>query len=411
MTAKLAVGYLHVGQPQHGVSRYGRLLAAEARSRPELLVREAELLLDGHRKENRRRLLRAAGDLAGADVVHLQYNSQLVTSVWGPGWSQLANLRAFVQRVRAPLAVSVHDLFPPASLREIGELTRTKIALLAQRRLAKLVRSPVAAEEVPSFGLRSKVRRNFRPEAVTLRWLARGGRQLIVCSQEERERLHEFLPDAAVTVIPHFVETRALPTRPDDAKRALGLGDSRVVTLLGYIHPRKGHVLLVDAMPYLPADVVVVFAGGAAPEQTAYLTELLNAARATGTAERLRVTGYLPESELEQYLAATDLAVCPFTDASASGSLSTWISVQKPVLASDLPLISEYNSIEPGAIVTFQPYTAAAFSAAICRLLNTGQGEMNAAIGRLREKLSISRMLARHVSTYELLLGSDGTGR
>jgi glycosyltransferase involved in cell wall biosynthesis len=411
VTAKLAVGYLHVGRPQHGVSRYGRLLAAEARTRPELLVREAELLLDGQGKENRHRLLRAAGDLAGADVVHLQYNTQLASSVWGPGWSQLANLWTFVRRVHAPLAVSVHDLFPPASWRVISQLTRTKIALLARHRLARVMRSPAAAEEVPSFGLRSKLRRNFRPEAVTLRWLARGGRHLIVCTQEERERLNEFIPGATVTVIPHFVETRVLPVARGDAKQALGLGDRRVVTLLGYIHPRKGHVLLVDAMPHLPPDVIVVFAGGAAPEQGGYLAELLNAARVTGTAERIRVTGYLPESELEQYLAATDLAVCPFTAASASGSLSTWISVQKPVLASDLPQISEYNQIEPGAIETFRPYTAGAFAEAVCRLLNTGREEMHAAVGRLREKLSISRMLARHVSAYELLLGADETGR
>ncbi len=248
MTLKLGVGYLHVGKPQHGVSRFGRLLAAEARSCPELRVLEAELLLDGDWKKNRRGLLRAAGDLSHADVVHLQYNSQLASSVWGPGWSQLANLWTFVQRVRPPLTISVHDLFPPTNWRVIRRLTATKLTLLAHQRVARLVRSPREAASVPSFGLRSKVRYNFRPEAMTLRWLSGGRRQVLVCTKEERERLQEFVPSARVTVIPHFVENRELRLSIEAAKQVVGLTGKRVVTLLGYIHARKGHELLVDAM-------------------------------------------------------------------------------------------------------------------------------------------------------------------
>lgn len=398
--AKLTVGYVHVGRPQHGVSRYGRLLAAEARGCPDLIVREAELLLDGGREENRNRLVRAASDLAGTDVIHLQYNNQLLKSVWGPGWSQLANLWTFIRRVRAPVVLSVHDLFPPTSWPVVRQLARTKIKLLVRRRLARLVGSPAAAEEVPRFALKSKVRRNLRPDAVTLRWLGRRRRQLMVCTEEERNRLTEFVPGAGVTVIPHFVEKRLLPMSGDDAKRALGLSGTRVVTLLGYIHPRKGHALLVDAMSYLPPDVVVVVAGGAEPDHAAYLEQLLAAGRAAGNADRLRVTGYLTDTELDQYLAATDLAVCPFTATSASGSLSTWLSASKRILASDVPQVAEYNRIEPHAIGTFSPYTASALAQGICQLLHPGPMATDPPIGRLREKLSISRVLERHVLEY-----------
>ncbi len=160
----------------------------------------------------------------------------------------------------------------------------------------------------------------------------------------------------------------------------------------------------------LPSDIMVVFAGGASREQAGYLGGLIERARIAGTADRIRVTGYLPENELEQYLAATDLAVCPFAEASASGSLSTWISVQSSVLASDLPLIAEYNSIEPGAIDTFYPYTASALADAICRLLSRGSGTEQP-VGRLRQKLSISRTLASHVRVYKQLVHSAGSRR
>jgi glycosyltransferase involved in cell wall biosynthesis len=294
--------------------------------------------------------------------------------------------------------VSVHDLFPPTSWRVIRQLARTKIELLGRRRLAWLVGSPAA--EVPRFALKAKVRCNLRPDAVTVRWLGRRRRKLMVCTEEERNRLTEFSPGIRVTVIPHFVEKRVLPMSRDDAKRALGLGGTRVVTLLGYIHPRKGHALLVDALSCLPPDVVAVVAGAAEPDHAAYLQQFVAAGRAAGNADRLRVTGYLPDRQLDLYLAATDLAVCPFTATSASGSLSTWLSASKRILASDIPQIAEYNRMEPHAIGTFSPYTASAFAQGIYRLLHPGPMAMDAAIGGLREKLSISRVLDHHIVEY-----------
>ncbi|NJR49044.1 MAG: hypothetical protein HC780_05175 [Leptolyngbyaceae cyanobacterium CSU_1_3] len=43
----MKVGYLHIGEPEHGIARYGRYLANEARTRPELTVIEATVLLTG----------------------------------------------------------------------------------------------------------------------------------------------------------------------------------------------------------------------------------------------------------------------------------------------------------------------------------------------------------------------------
>ena len=67
---------------------------------------------------------------------------------------------------------------------------------------------------------------------------------------------------------------------------------------------------------------------------------------------------------------ASHLAGCPFEMLSASGSLSTGVSLGRPILASDLPQIAEYNRIEPGAIKTFQPYTSEALAAAITHQLS-----------------------------------------
>ena len=49
----MKIGYVQVGAPWHGVTRHGRLLAAEARERADLIVLECEVELSGNRREDR----------------------------------------------------------------------------------------------------------------------------------------------------------------------------------------------------------------------------------------------------------------------------------------------------------------------------------------------------------------------
>jgi glycosyltransferase involved in cell wall biosynthesis len=235
-------------------------------------------------------------------------------------------------------------------------------------------------------------------DAFTLWWLSRRARLLLVCSQEERRRVAHILPSVRAQVVAHFVESRPPIPSMTDAKASLGLSGQRVVTLLGFIHGRKGHDLLVDAMPRLAPDVTVVFAGGATAEHEAYVERLRDRARTLGVAHRLRVTGRLAEPELERWMACTDLAVCPFVRVAASGSVSTWLSLGKPILATDLPLIAEYNAMEPGAIRCFRPYTATALADAITSVLSEADDRQAEAAGRLRDHLSIAAVCERHLA-------------
>ena len=96
----------------------------------------------------------------------------------------------------------------------------------------------------------------------SLRWLGRSADRIVVHSQIEVERLRGIVPVDKVRVVPHFVEHRELPVTPEVAREQLGLSDRRIVTLLGFVYGRKGHRYAVDAVPALPPDVVMVYAGG-----------------------------------------------------------------------------------------------------------------------------------------------------
>ena len=71
--------------------------------------------------------------------------------------------------------------------------------------------------------------------------------------------------------------------------------------------------------------------------------------------DRFRITGYLSEEEMGTWMAATHLAILPFTDLSASGSMSSWISSGKPMLVSDLPGTRAYARRMPDALHFFGP--------------------------------------------------------
>lgn len=405
----MRLGYLHVGPPEHGVCRYGRLLAAQARQRSELTVLEAQVTLTTDRQRNRELLTAAAQQLATAEVIHLQYSGSNNKPLWGGGWEQLRHLRQFRRLCRCPLVVTLHDVYDlPPSWKSVLKLVYRKLQPAAVTAAPQTHQpqppSPPESAPVATSSVTKAVRLlrfMSNPDALALRWLWRQVKLILVCSAEEARRLSAFVDNSdKIGVVPHFVEQRSLSISSSAARAALQLNQQqKIVTLLGFIHHRKGHQLLVEAIPELPPDVLVVFAGGHSPGNAEFLQQLLAMAQQTGVGDRLRVTGYLSEAELEKYLVATDLAVCPFKSFSASGSLSTWISVARSILVSDLPQVEEYNHLEPAAIHTFVPYTPAALAAAIRQLLPSCQHQ-NPAVARLCQLLSLPVILDTHLNYY-----------
>jgi len=150
------------------------------------------------------------------------------------------------------------------------------------------------------------------------------------------------------------------------ARTGIGAEGVRTVTLLGWIFPQRSKV---GGQSHSTTDVKVIFAGRPS-DKCGWFAESPYASKDNGSRGAPKQATYLRRAE--RYLVATDLAICPFKNCSASGSLSTWISVAHPtILAFDLPPKRKYNRLEPGAIKTFHPYTPAALAQAIRQLLPT----------------------------------------
>jgi glycosyltransferase involved in cell wall biosynthesis len=394
----LSLGYLHLQPPgsadqEHGVTRYGRLLADQMAQVPETIVKSMTVaLMDGNLDADRANLQTAAARLSDLDLVHIQYSKYLWADRqgnWGPD-----RLFAFLDALSCPVVVTLHDV--DANLYGPGQLWRGLIQeWQKQRRFSK----------GRSLALRSTwlgFRKSTLADSQTLKSLLRRSAAALVCHQAEVDRLRNLPGHRKIQVMPHFIEARSLDETPiAQRQQQLGL-QGPVITLQGYLYPGKGHRLILEAVAQIP-EATLVFAGGPSVGSEALQAGLEARAIELGMADRLRITGYLDETMLIQYLQATDVAVCPFEKLSASGSIATWVALGQQPLASDLPQIRELNGMVAGAIETFAPYEAATLAGAIRGRL-ARDCEPNAAVLELRSRLSLGAIGDRHRRLYSELM-------
>jgi hypothetical protein len=151
----------------------------------------------------------------------------------------------------------------------------------------------------------------------------------------------------------------------------------------------------------LPDDVLVVYAGGNVAGREVALAKIQERARELRLGpDRLRITGWLTEEQLDEWIAATHLAILPFRDLSASGSLSTWIAAGKPMLVNDLPGFAEYNARVPGALRVAPSLEPVVLAEAIERELAGGLPDIDPRVVALRDDLSVAKTLDRYLDVF-----------
>lgn len=262
----------------------------------------------------------------------------------------------------------------------------------AGRRLARLRRA----------GFFSPVQRNLLP---LHRHVLDRSLGVIVHSRFAASRL-EVAAGVPVLVVPHHVPSPAatLDGLDQEAARArLGLpgGDEPLLLSLGFVTRAKGLDVALQALARLKAERVpcrLVVAG--ARDGSLELARLVGEA---GVEDRVRVLGWVPETEFFALLRAADLLLSlrPASSGESSGVLARALGAGLPALSYDIGPASEY----PDRFVEKVPFgagdAAAAVAEAIKRLLSDRAGlrargaEARAALRRDRApEASAERLLA-----------------
>jgi glycosyltransferase involved in cell wall biosynthesis len=169
-----------------------------------------------------------------------------------------------------------------------------------------------------------------------------GVSDLIIAHTFESKELLEKLgvPPAKLCVIPHGSFEKRKFLEKNECKRKLGLEGKTVMTILGFVTPKKGHDLVIPLLQQIDANVQLVVAGGPQTDADAeFLEKLKGLVEQYHCSDRVTFTGYLPDLSL--ILNATDLAVLPYRSVTDSGVLHLLVSYRVPTIASDLKAFKE----------------------------------------------------------------------
>jgi glycosyltransferase involved in cell wall biosynthesis len=182
-----------------------------------------------------------------------------------------------------------------------------------------------------------------------LTWKAFAAADAVIAqSDADRDTIAARFSAMPIRVLPHPVEARPLADRVA-ARRKLGI-DRPLVLFLGLIRPYKGLDVLFRASPRIVeetgASIAVV--GEVFPDSREEVARLMKLPVAAHV--RL-VDRYVTEGEMDEWLAACDVVVCPYRKNSGSGIAARAIAARRPVVASDQSGFRPFVSSETGALV------------------------------------------------------------
>ncbi len=205
----------------------------------------------------------------------------------------------------------------------------------------------------------------------------------IAQSDQDREILGSRLGDRPVLVLPHPIDERPRPDR-DEARRRLGV-DGPLVLFLGLIRPYKGLDVLFDAAPGIVAETGarIALVGEVFPDSRESVEECMK--RPVASSVTL-VDRYVAEEEMDLWLAACDVVVCPYRKNSGSGIAARAIAARRPIVASDLSGFVPFVSEASGELVPEND--AARLAAAVVRVLRRGVADYEIALSALARRHS-----------------------
>ncbi len=211
----------------------------------------------------------------------------------------------------------------------------------------------------------------------------------------------------ALTIIPSAVDLERFRPGVDPVglRADLGLEGKRVLAFTGRLVPHKGVDVILDALPLLPEDVVLVVIG-AGPR----LPSLVGHARRIGVTKRVRFCPQVTDEELPRYLALADVFVFPSQNRLEGFGLvvAEAMAAGLPVVIADMPGVREV--IDPGKEgLLAEPLIASDLAAKVRTILDDpALGRQMGAAGRRRaeERYALPTVARQLLSLYAGLTGA-----
>lgn len=161
-----------------------------------------------------------------------------------------------------------------------------------------------------------------------IRWAGDQSASMItVCEALRTEMIGLGMDGNRITTLRNGVDLELFkPVERDAMRKLLGL-DGFTLLSVGHLDPRKGHDLIISALPSLP-DVRLLIAGSG-PE----MKKLQELARNIGVADRVAFLGAMPQEQLRNYYGVADALVL-------ASSREGWANVLLEAMACGTPVVA-----------------------------------------------------------------------
>lgn len=160
----------------------------------------------------------------------------------------------------------------------------------------------------------------------------------VVQSHMDEKDLLTVKPNARYVVTPHptYNAFKMKDMSREEARRRIGIAaDVPMLLFFGFVREYKGLKYLLDALPEIREripDIMLWVVGDFGDDKHIYLEQI----ERNHIQDSIRlVEGYVPDREVEQYFAASDLVVLPYVSATQSGIVQIAYGFEKPVVVTD----------------------------------------------------------------------------
>lgn len=214
------------------------------------------------------------------------------------------------------------------------------------------------------------------------------------------------MPASKARVVYYGIEPEVFAKPPVDLRQQWDLTDGAIVGSIGRLEPRKGHEVLIQAMPELCRRVPNARLLIAGHDPWGYGKNLVQLIESLGLQQRVRLVGF--QRDVISFLNALDV----FAFASSSEGFGQVVveamAAEKPVVASKIaPLTEIVVDGETGLLVP--PGEPAGFVAALQHLLGAPPERLRMGLGgraRVEQCFNATAMSEQMLSLYQELLSS-----
>ena len=213
-------------------------------------------------------------------------------------------------------------------------------------------------------------------------------RIIVHCEYARNELTTRFFRKSGVCVIPlgNYAVAYQNSISPEKARELLHINhDTFVYLSFGRIHQYKGLNELIGAFNRLKEkDTILVICGKCQSQE--YEFELSGLVREN---DRIRFfPGYIPDDKIQEFFAAADVVVAPFTKILTSSSVALSLSFGRPVIAPALGCLPEL--ITPKAGIVYNPSENNALLASLLKIMETDIKEMGQEAYRLSRSVDMN---------------------